>query len=278
MLEARANGASGEVSPSALNKGNNMNLRIALCAAILLLQACSDTVSDQPQPTPKDVDHVMLNPKLIHGTYQFSGTVTSDMGTFHSVHTFSGKADSESLDIEWAQDVTAFTTKGSLSVNAKGGVLHMAGITQNYTDPAMAVAGATGVSGGCAHLIHSLWVGNRDYFLRSKDGSVDDRGNGRIVISGTSSSDSRKFEIVIDNGIPSSSSEIYDPKIDANHNREVQMTDDDIRDMLKKTSQPVTDEEIAKVRENMKRANASLKNNKEIIKTTTIITFTGLGN
>jgi hypothetical protein len=56
------------------------------------------------------------------------------------------------------------------------------------------------------------------------------------------------------------------------------MTDDDIRDMLKKTSQPVTDEEIAKVRENMKRANASLKNNKEIIKTTTIITFTGLGN
>jgi hypothetical protein len=228
--------------------------------AIFLLQACGETVSDSPQPTPKDVDHVQLNPKYVHGTYQFNGKVTTEMGTFTSVHTFSGKTTVDTFEIEWVQDTPAFSTKGSLVVNPKGGVMHMVGIEDTNPDPTLAVAAATGVSGGCAHLIYSLWIGDK-----------------RSVFQNNQAEDgARSFEVIVDNGMLSSVSDIYDPNLDTKRREAPQMTDDNIKDMLKKMNRPVNDEEIAKIRAHLATANESMKNLHDKIKTTTIVTFSGL--
>lgn len=99
-----------------------------------------------------------------------------------------------------------------------------------------------------------------------------------VVITGKTQHGARSLEVAVVNGIPSSVIDIYDPKLDTNRQEAPQMTDDNIKDMLKKMNRPVNDEEIAKIRDSLVKANESMKNLHDIIKTTTLVTITGLGD
>jgi hypothetical protein len=99
-----------------------------------------------------------------------------------------------------------------------------------------------------------------------------------VVITGKTQHGARSLEVAVVNGIPSSVIDIYDPELDTNRQEAPQMTDDNIKDMLKKMNRPVNDEEIAKIRDSLVKANESMKNLHDIIKTTTLVTITGLGD
>jgi hypothetical protein len=250
-----------------------------IIAVLFILQSCGEKVPDQPQQNSTSIDQVSLNPKYVHGTYQFKGKVTTEMGAFVSVHNFTGKTTSDTFDIEWGNDASSHSSKGSLSISPKGGLVHITdGMEESIADPAMAVAAATGISGGCAHLMYGLWIGDKRSVFQSNKADVQVRDHGRIVVTGKTQNDARSFEVIVDNGMLSSVSDIFDPKINPKKNEAPQMSDDDIKELLKKMNRPVNGEEIAKMRDNLAQANAVLKKSKDPVKTTTVVTFTGLDN
>jgi len=250
-----------------------------ILVALFIFQSCGEEVPDQPQPISKELDLVSLNPRYIHGTYQFNGKVTKEMGSYTFVYGFSGKTTGDSFEIEWDDNVVSkLTGQGSLTINPKGGLLHNSGMDETIPDPSMAVAAATGISGGCAQLMYSLWIGDKISIFQSNQATVEVREHGRIVVKGKTNNDSRSFEIIVDNGLLSSVSDIYDPKLDTKRLEAPLISDDNIKEMLKKMNRPVNDEEIAKTRDILAKANESVKNVHDIIKSTTVITVTGFGN
>lgn len=260
--------------------GINVKNLLIVIAVLFILQSCNE-LPDQPQPISKELEHIHLNPKLIHGTYSFSGTITSEMGSFISNYTFSGKANTDSFYIQWMNDRKSHFSPNeneTLSIDSSGAILHFSGMTQNFTDLRTAVASATGISMGCARLMYSLWNGDRFDVFQSNQPSVQVQDNGRIVITGKTQNGARSNEVTIVDGLPSSVIDIYDPKLDTKRQEAPQMTDENIKDMLEKMNRPVNDEEIAKIRDNLAKANESMKNVHDIIKTTTVVTITVLGN
>ena len=90
---------------------------------------------------------VEINKKYIGGKYAFSGNVVTKIGPTNSTLRFTGKTTADTFECEWVHNSEM---KGSVKVTANGGSLTMLGIEieQKFTDPMLAIAAATGVSGG----------------------------------------------------------------------------------------------------------------------------------
>lgn len=214
---------------------------------------------------------IQINPGYQGGDYSFSGTVLTEIGSTILTQHFSGKATKNHFELSWE----AGLGKGSVSVDENGGVVRMAGVAeQRYTDPSMAIAAATGVSGGSAHLMHALWKGDRSAVLPTHEVKIEKNAQ-TTVVSGQGNSKSRHAVVTFLGDLIVSVKFVYDPTIEAHELSTKELTDAEIKDALKQLNKPETQEEIDAARKMLKQSNDALAKMKD--KMVTVISISVIG-
>ncbi len=208
------------------------------------------------------------------GEYTFSGTVTTRMGDFTSTHTFSGRVTEDTFQCDWGNDLGFFKQNGSVSVNGEGGVMSMKGMADSkFDDPEMAIASATGVSGGSAHLMYSLWKADEAAVFPTANVRIK-KEKGQTVVSGGDGA--RTSVVTVENGIVVAVRNEYDPARDQEIGKREEPTDEQIKEILRSTNKPETEEEIGKIRKMLKDAEETMANNKDKILTETTVRTEGI--
>lgn len=219
---------------------------------------------------------IVLNPGYKAGEYSFSGTVETEMGAFKTTHTFTGKTKPDSFECSWVNDMGVMKTHGEVKIDKQGGTMAMDGMAeQKFADPAMAVASATGVSGGSVHLMYALWTGDQAAVLPSQDVKIT-KVEDKTEVSGEDGSKARHSVVTMVAGMVVSIKSVFDPSLEKQPAEMTEMSDQQIKDTLKAMGKPETQEEIDEFKAMMKRAQNSVANLKDKITTTTKITVTGL--
>ncbi len=219
---------------------------------------------------------IVLDPGYKAGEYSFSGTVETEMGAFKTTHTFTGKTKHDSFECSWVNDMGVMKTQGKVKVDKQGGTMAMDGMAeQKFTDPAMAIASATGVSGGSVHLMYALWTGEQSSVLPTQNVKIT-KLEDKTEVSGDNGSKARHSVVTIVAGMVVSVKSEFDPSLEKKPAEEPEMSEQQIKDALKAMGKPETQEEIDKLKEMMKRAQNSMANLKDKITTTTKVTVTGL--
>jgi hypothetical protein len=219
---------------------------------------------------------VVLNPGYKAGEYSFSGTVETEMGAFKTTHTFTGKTKHDSFECGWVNDMGVMKSHGEVKIDKQGGTVAMDGMAeQKFTDPATAIASATGVSGGSVHLMYALWTGERSAVLPSQDVKIT-KVDDKTEVSGENGSKARHSVVTMVGGMVASVKSEFDPSLDKQPAAKMEMSEQQIKDILKAMGKPETQEEIDKLKDIMKQAQSSMANLKEKIITTTKVTVTGL--
>lgn len=223
-----------------------------------------------------DENAVVLNPGYKAGEYSFSGTVETEMGAFKSTNTFTGKTKHDSFECGWVNDMGVMKSHGEVKIDKQGGTVAMEGMAeQKYADPAMAIAAATGVSGGSVHLMYALWTGERSAVFPSQDVNIA-KADGKTQVSGENGSKARHSVVTMEGGMVTSVKSEFDPSLEKQPAAKMEMSDQQIKDTLKAMGKPATQEEIDKLKGIMQQAQSSMANLKEKITTTTKVTVTGL--
>lgn len=219
---------------------------------------------------------IVLNPGYKAGEYSFSGTVETDMGTFKTTHTFTGKTTSDSFECTWVNDMGTMKMQGQVKTDKQGGSMTMDGMAeQKFADPAMAIASATGVSGGSVHLMYSLWTGDQSAVLPGKDAKIT-KVEDKTEVSGEHGSKARHSVVTLVAGMVVSVKTEFDPSLDKDAAKMPEMSGQEIKDTLKAMGKPETQEEIDQLKAMMKKAQDSMANLKDKITTTTKVNVTGL--
>lgn len=234
---------------------------------ILTFLLCIPILHAEENPPP-------LNEGYAHGEYTFSGKVETEMGGFTSVHTFSGKATKDMFECSWENDIGFMKSGGSVSVDGDGGSMSMSGVEDSkFDDPEMAIASATGVSGGSARFMHSLWKGDGSSVFPTENVKIT-KEDGKTMVSG--SNGTRKSVVTLKGGMVVSVEEEYDPAQDKEIGNREEMTDDQIKELLKTMNKPDTEEEIEKIKVMMKQADETMAKMKDKILTVTTIKTEGI--
>jgi hypothetical protein len=219
---------------------------------------------------------IVLHQGYKAGEYSFSGTVETEMGTFKTTHTFSGKTTSDSFECSWVNDMGVMKNHGEVKTGNQGGTMTMDGMAeQKFADPAMAIAAATGVSGGSVHLMYSLWTGDQASVLPGKDVKIT-QVEDKTEVSGEDGSKARCSVVTLVAGMVVSVKTEFDPSLDKDAAKKPEMSDQQIKDALKAMGKPGTQEEIDKLKAMMEKAQSSVANLKDKLTTTTKVTVTGL--
>lgn len=219
---------------------------------------------------------IILNPGYKAGEYSFSGTVETEMGTFKSPHTFTGKTTPESFECSWVNDIGVTKNQGEVKTGKQGGTMTMDGMAeQKFADPAMAIASATGVSGGSAHLMYSLWTGDQASVLPGKDVRIT-KVEDKTEVSGEDGSKARRSVVTLMAGMVISVKTEFDPSLDKDALKQPEMSDQEIKDALKAMGKPDTQEEVDKLKAMMEKAQSSMANLKDKITTITTVKVAGL--
>ena len=146
---------------------------------------------------------------------------------------------------------------------------------QKFADPAMAIASATGVSGGSVHLMYALWTGEQSDVFPGQNVKIT-RLEDKTEVSGEDGSKARHSVVTLVSGIVVSVKSEFDPSLEKQPAERFEMSEQQIKDTLKAMGKPETQEEIEKLKETMKQAHSTMANLKEKITTTTKVTVTGL--
>jgi hypothetical protein len=219
-----------------------------------------------------------VSPNYITGEYTFSGTVEVEMGALEMTYSFSGNTTKETFDCSWISDMGMVKREGSVRINESGGYMKMDGIAeQNFTDPAMAIASATGVSGSSVYLMYSLWKGDRNSIFPKNIVKVVKNDNNTEVF-GTSQEGANSITMTLKDGMLVALKSVYEPSLAKNNSVKKEMTEQELKETLKAMGKPQTVEEIEKLRKMMKSAKESLKNLTDKVTTITKITMKGLTN
>ena len=219
---------------------------------------------------------IVLNPGYKAGEYSFSGTVETEMGTFKSTHTFKGKTSPDSFECSWVNDMGVMKTQGEVKTGKQGGTMTMDGMAeQKFADPAIAIASATGVSGGSVHLMYSLWTGDQSAVLPGKDVKIT-KVEDKTEVSGVNGSKGRRSVVTLAAGMVVSVKTEFDPSLDKDSAKKPEMSEQEIKDTLKAMGKPETQEEIDQLKAMMKQAQDSMANLKDKVITTTKVTVIGL--
>jgi hypothetical protein len=133
----------------------------------------------------------------------------------------------------------------------------------------MAIASATGVSGGSAHLMYSLWIGKGSDIFPNEDVVVSKK-NDLTTVTGNRAGSS--VTVVVKNSNIVSIRSIFDPKKQKKIEKQEEVSDDQIKEILKMTNKEVTKESIAKMKQMLIDSEKSVSNIKEAIDSTTVFT------
>jgi hypothetical protein len=206
------------------------------------------------------------------GNWSFTGTVDTDMGDFHSVHTFSGSMNPDEFELKWVNK-GGFNSGGSVKIDKNGGVVKMEGLQDSaYPDAEMAMAAATGVSGGSARIMYFLWVGRGKELMPSGDVKVVSK-DGIIEVSGNGCTPAERVVLNIKDGVLLSLRSIYDPALDTEGHNVPEMTDEVIKESLKMMGKSQTQDEVDKMKVMLKDAQEVIGKNKSKIDSMTKITI-----
>ena len=209
-----------------------------------------------------------INPKLINGKYSFTGKVTTEMGTHSFIHTFKGRTTQKTFECSWEQDAGPTKMTGSVKTDGNSGVLKLQDMKEQKSTARIAIAGATGVSGSSAHFMYAMWKGNSSDIFPDVNIRVIQKEN-LTFISGDKGP--HFLTIIMKKGNITSIESVYDPaknKIE----RQAELTDDQIKEVLKSTNKEITDKSISEMKEMLKEANKSLSQLQD--KMTTKLVFT----
>jgi hypothetical protein len=210
-----------------------------------------------------------INQKLVNGHFKFTGKVMTNMGSHNFVHNFKGQTTNNTFYCSWVQDMGHIKMKGSVSTNGDRGVMKMDSVKDQKSSAELAIASSTGVSGGSAHLMYALWKGDTSSIFPDENLQIFKR-DGLTIIKG----DRRQMALTItmkDSSIISIES-IFDPMKHKKLNSP-EITDDEIKEMLKATNKKVTEKSINEAKEMLKKANESLSTLKDKVKTKTVFTI-----
>lgn len=197
-----------------------------------------------------------IHPGYKAGDYKFKGRVETISGGSSFIHTFSGETTKATFTLRWQNDMGFFKHGGTVTIDGKGGKMSMKGMEDMVSDdPEMAIASATGVSAGSAHLMYSLWKGAHDGVFPTEDIEVAER-EGKMIVSGNGPGG--RSELTLKDGILVSVTNEYDPKQHGHPEDQEEMTDEDLGKALKAMGKPVTEEEIAGMRKMLKDAEENL--------------------
>lgn len=198
------------------------------------------------------------------------------MGAFKSTHTFTGKTKHDSFECSWVNDMGVMKSGGGVKIDKQGGTMVMDGMAeQKFTDPAMAIASATGVSGGSVHLMYALWTGDQSAVLPNQDVKIS-KVEDKTEVSGEHGSKARHSVVTMVEGMVVSVKSEFDPSLEKQPAERFEMSDQQIKDTLKAMGKPETQEEIDKLKAMMETARSSMANLKDKITTTTKVTVTGM--
>ena len=219
---------------------------------------------------------IVLNPGYKAGAYSFSGTVETEMGEFKTTHTFTGKTKSDSFECSWVNDMGVMKMRGEVKIDKQGGTMAMDGMAeQKFTDPSMAIASATGVSGGSVHLMYALWTGEQAAIFPSQDVKISKVAD-KTEVSGGNGDQATHSVVTMKDGMVVSVKSEFDPRLEKQPAEWTEMSEQEIKDTLKAMGKPETREEMDKLKAMMKDAQSAVANLKDKFTTTTKVTVTGL--
>jgi hypothetical protein len=209
-------------------------------------------------------------------TYSSEGTIFSDIDTgsvkVKTETSFSIKLKKPNLyQISWEQKLgfPGMTQAGAVWNDGKQPYLFM-GIAKSYSkisDDQMAIASATGISGGAAHTIPSLFLaiyqGNSNPFARLKEPKMTEsekvEDDDCYVVSGSSAaSKSETFWISKKSHLIRKHSRSLEPP-EGGGLEIPEVTDEQLEQAIKALGQEVTDETKASMKKMMKQARESTK-------------------
>lgn len=241
-------------------------LAILLLATLgIAMTACSRTLASDPVAPDK------ITLAYVHGTFAFTGKVDTSHENFAQSTAFSGEATATTFVLRWRSAPT--NMGGTLTLGPSGNTLLMDGVQeQRYDDPTMAVAAATGVSAGSAHLLHGLWNGSFGTVLPSVVSSTVIDGT-RATIAGDKDSGYAKI-VELDAGKVVKVTVVSDPTRSPVEPPE--FTDAQFDEILKSTGRSVTPEERAKIKADMDKAHAAMREDKSPTTWVTTVNVTGL--
>ena len=208
-----------------------------------------------------------LDAQLEKGVYEFSGSVTTTMGKNEFAHNFSGNTTAQCFMIEWEQDMNHFKMTGSVDIKGNKGVVFIQGKKYSESNAEMAIASATGVSGGAAHLLYSLWSGKSSDIFPNKNVKVVKSG---AITTITGVRGQEAITIMVKDSKIQSIKSIFDPKKKQVEKPE-EVTDEQIKEILKMTNKEVTKESIAEIKKMLADSETQLSNLKEVIESDTVI-------
>ncbi len=233
--------------------------------ASLMLSLAATLSAEENAPAPQAP---VIQPAYIGKAYTFSGTVETQSGGHKSITKFAGKTTTDSFECIW-EDMGPVGMKGSVRVDKDGGILHMAGLPeQKIKSPEMAIASATGISAGAAHVMYNLWKGNSQVVFPAGDFKVSKTGD---VTEYSGSSPSLTTVVLMKDLVIQSITTTSKP----HQAREIKLTDKDIKEALRVMGKPETQEEIDKMRAMLKDADEAMKNQKDPVVWITKFTIEG---
>lgn len=210
-----------------------------------------------------------LNTDLIKGTYSFTGKVTTIMGNHNFTKTFSGETSAKGFKCSWVQNMGTIEMKGSVAIKGDRGVVTMQGEQYQESNADLAIASATGVSGGSAHLMYSLWTGkSADVF--PEENIKTSHNEGLTTVTGDRAGSS--ITVVLKNDTIVSIRSIFDPKKQKKREPKEEITDEQIREILKMTNKEITPESILEMKQMLIESEKSLSKVKDVIDSTTVFT------
>ena len=216
---------------------------------------------------PKNSQIPVIQPAYIGKAYTFSGTVETQSEGRKSITKFAGKTTTASFECTW-EDMR-LGMKGSVRADKDGGVLRMAGLPeQKIKSPEMAIASATGISAGAAHVMYNLWKGNSQIVFPAGDFKVSKTGD---VTEYSGSSPSLTTVVLMKDLVIQSITTTSKP----HQAKEIELTDKDIKEALRAMGKPDTQEEIDKLRATLKEANEAMKMQKDPVIWITKFTIEG---
>ncbi|MCM8526934.1 MAG: hypothetical protein NE327_10490 [Lentisphaeraceae bacterium] len=229
---------------------------------ILILFTCISLIAE-------DTKH-SIDPMYINQDYSFKGRVITKVGKLISVHNFKGKTSQDEFYIEWEQSMESFKMHGSVKVTPEKSIFKMKDQPdQEMKEAEMAIASATGVSGGAAHLMYSLWKGDSKSIFPEENLEIGINTSGRII-SGERNKVSIKIHM---NGKKIKSVEsVFDPQ-KTSLDESASLTDKQIKDVLIASGKEVTEQAIEEMKEILKEANDAMKNMKDKIITRTVFSI-----
>lgn len=219
---------------------------------------------------------IVVNPGYKAGDYSFTGTSKVESGSSITTRKFSGKATPESFQFSCELVMGMTNMRGELKVDKQGGSFKVEGMAEKkFSDPSMAVASATGVSGGTAELMYSLWAGKQSAFLPSQNLQVV-QSDHKTEVSGNTKNIANHAVVTLNDGLLVSLKTVFDPSLQKEPAAKPEVNDQQIKDVLKSMGRQDSQEEIDKVRKMMQKSIKSAAGIHDKMTTMTLITVTGL--